>query len=129
MGVDDNETGTPAPIHAYISSSEFDIGDGHHFGFIWRAVPDLTFRGSTAGANPEVTITIYPMLNSGSGTAEAVSAGVAKGAAYVVTEEFTGQVGMRVRGRQMIFKIESNKVGTAWQLGATRLDVRQDGRR
>jgi hypothetical protein len=92
-------------------------------------VPDLTFRGSTAGADPEVTLTIYPMLNSGSGTAAAVAAGVAKGASYVVTEEFTGQVGMRVRGRQMIFKIESDKLGTAWQLGATRLDTRPDGRR
>jgi hypothetical protein len=129
VGVDNNETGTPSALGAYISSSEFDIGDGHNFGFIWRAVPDLTFRGSTAGTTPEVTITVYPMLNSGSGTAAAVSAGVVQGASYVVTEEFTGQVGMRVRGRQMIFKIGSNKVGTAWQLGATRLDVRQDGRR
>jgi len=129
VGVDDVETATPAALNAYISSSEFDIGDGHNFGFIWRAVPDLTFRGATEGTNPEVTLTIYPMLNSGSGTAAAVSAGVVKGASYIVPEEFTGQVGMRVRGRQMVFKIGANKVGTAWQLGATRLDVRQDGRR
>jgi hypothetical protein len=47
-GVDDGETGTLAPIEAYITSSEFDIDDGHNFGFVWRLLPDLTFRGSTS---------------------------------------------------------------------------------
>ena len=46
-GVDDNITGTALPIEAYITSAEFDIGDGHNFGFIWRLIPDLTFRGSS----------------------------------------------------------------------------------
>ena len=47
-GVDDNTTETPVAIDSYIASSEFDIGDGHNFGFIWRIIPDITFRGSTA---------------------------------------------------------------------------------
>jgi len=34
-----------------------------------------------------------------------------------------------MRGRQMILKIESNQIGTAWQLGAPRIDIRPDGRR
>jgi len=46
-GLNDNATGVPAPISAYISSSEFDIGDGHNFGFVWRVLPDLTFTEST----------------------------------------------------------------------------------
>ena len=51
--------------------------------------------------------------------------------AYTITntEQFTGQVFTRVRGRQMIFRIESNQIGTTWQLGAPRIDIRQDGRR
>jgi hypothetical protein len=131
FGVDDNETTTPAPIVAYISSSEFDIDDGDKFGFIWRMLPDLTFSGSSVDVTPQVTLTLYPMQNSGSGTGTAVSADVDKltGAAYVVTEGFTGQVNTRVRGRQIIFKAESDTLGTAWQLGATRIDIKPDGRR
>jgi hypothetical protein len=45
-GVDDHTTETPVAIDSYIASSEFDIGDGHNFGFIWRIIPDITFRGS-----------------------------------------------------------------------------------
>ena len=130
-GNDNNETGTPAAIDAYISSSEFDIGDGNNFGFIWRMLPDLTFSGSDASPTPAVTYTLYPMVNSGSGTGTAVTAGVNKltGAQYTITEGFTGQVFTRVRGRQMILKVGSNQLGTQWQLGATRLDIRPDGRR
>jgi hypothetical protein len=130
-GNDNNETGTPVAIEAYISSSEFDIGDGNNFGFVWRMLPDLTFSGSDASPTPQLTMTLYPMQNSGSGTGTAVAANVDKltGAQYVITEGFTGQVYTRVRGRQMILKIGSNQLGTTWQLGATRIDIRQDGRR
>jgi hypothetical protein len=131
-GVNNSETGTAVAINASISSSEFDIGDGHNFGFVWRVVPDLTFSGSSnspSGSAPTVTMTLYPLRNSGSGAGNAASAGVAKGANYDITEEFTGQVYTRVRGRQMIFKIASNQVGTTWQLGAPRIDIRPDGRR
>jgi hypothetical protein len=131
-GVNNNETGTPVAIDANISSSEFDIGDGHNFGFVWRVLPDLTFAGSSnspTGTSPTVTMTLYPLRNSGSGAGNAASAGVVKGATYDITEEFTGQVYTRVRGRQMIFKITSNQINTTWQLGAPRIDIRPDGRR
>ncbi len=132
QGLNDNETATTAAINAYISSSEFDIGDGHNFGFVWRVLPDLTFEDSVnspAGAAPSVTMTLYGLANSGSGSTSSASQPVAKGSTYVLTEEFTGQIYTRMRGRQMIFKIESNQIGTAWQLGAPRIDIRPDGRR
>lgn len=129
VGVDDNETGTPAPIEAYISSSEFDIEDGHNVAQVWRMLPDLTFDGSTEGSNPELTMTLYGLTNSGSGVTSGKSRDVLKGSSYVITEEFTGQIYTRVRGRQMILKGESTKLGTTWQLGAPRLDIRKDGRR
>ena len=128
-GVDDVETGTPAPIDAYISSSEFDIGDGHNFAFVWRILPDLTFEGSTDGTNPEATMTLYPMYSSGSGTNNPRSNGVQSINLSANPSTFTGEVYTRVRGRQLIIKMESNKIGTAWQLGAPRLDIRPDGRR
>ena len=136
-GVDDVESGSPVAIAANISSSEFDIGDGHNFGFVWRVLPDLTFDGSTTPGSfggvlyptPEVTMTLYPLQNSGSGVANSAGASIAKGAAYNITEEFTGQVYTRARGRQMIFKMASINLGTTWQLGAPRIDIRADGRR
>ena len=130
-GNDDNETGTTLPINSFISSAEFDIGDGDHFAFVWRMLPDLTFSGSDSGSSPQVTYTLYPMANSGSGTGTPVAANVDQltGAAYTITEGFTGQVFTRVRGRQMIMKISSNVLGTSWQLGSTRIDIRPDGRR
>jgi hypothetical protein len=128
QGLDDNETATTTAINAYISSSEFDIGDGHNFGFVWRILPDLTFENSTANT-PTVNMTLYGLYNSGSGSVDNAGQAVVKGSTYVITEEFTGQIYTRVRGRQMIFKIDSNTLGTTWQLGAPRIDIRPDGRR
>jgi len=131
-GLNDDTTGTAAAIDAYISSSEFDIGDGHNFGFVWRVLPDLTFENAEntpAGAVPSVAMTLYGLANSGSGVTSTASQPVAKSSTYVITEQFTGQIFTRMRGRQMIFKISSNQVNTTWQLGAPRIDIRPDGRR
>jgi hypothetical protein len=134
QGVDDNETATPLPIAASIGSSEFDIDDGHNFGFIWRVLPDLTFRGSTGNLTPQCTMTLIPLRNSGSGFTTPASTNGTSSAeiqriATAPIEEFTGQVYIRVRGRQLIFKVDSNRLGTAWQLGAPRIDIKSDGRR
>jgi hypothetical protein len=131
-GLNDNTTGTNAAINAYISSSEFDIGDGHNFGFVWRVLPDLTFSDSSNAPNgdvPKVTMTLYGLTNSGSGRTSSASQPVSSSSAYDITEEFTGQIFTRMRGRQMIFKVGSNQLNTAWQLGAPRIDIRPDGRR
>ena len=131
-GLNDNETATTTAINAYISSSEFDIGDGHNFGFVWRVLPDLTFENaenSPTGATPSVTMTLYGLANSGSGVTSTAAQPVAKSSSYVITEEFTGMIFTRMRGRQMIFKISSNQINTVWQLGAPRIDIRPDGRR
>jgi hypothetical protein len=131
-GLNDNETATTLPIAANISSSEFDIQDGHNFGFVWRVLPDLTFETSTNSPTaqpPTVTMTLFGLSNSGSGVTSSAGAPVAKGASYTITEEFTGQIYTRMRGRQLIFKIESNQINTTWQIGAPRVDIRPDGRR
>ena len=136
-GVDDNTAGTATAINAYIQSSQFDIDDGHNFGFIWRMIPDITFRGSTSGSGvptPQVTMTLTPYQNSGSGANAPASVGGSSSAnvtriAQVPVEEFTGQVYVRVRGRQLDFRVESTQLGTQWQLGAPRVDIKPDGRR
>lgn len=132
LGLNDNTDGTDHPINAYISSAEFDIQDGHQFGFVWRVIPDLTFSNSTnssANTPPKVSMTLRGLYNSGSGQIDSATGLVAKSNTYAVTEGFTGQIYTRVRGRQMIFEIESNQINTAWQLGAPRFDIRPDGRR
>ena len=126
-GVDDDETNTTLPINAYIESAEFDIEDGQNFGFVWRMVPDLTFDGSTA-ATPQVTMTMYGMNGSGSGINTEAAKAVAR-TSTVTIEQFTNIIYTRIRGRQMIMKIGSNGIGTTWQLGAPRIDIRPDGRR
>jgi hypothetical protein len=131
-GVDNNETATTLPIEATITSAQYDIGDGHNFAFVYRMIPDLTFRGSTAGTTPAVTMYLQGLNNSGSGITQTGNAGVTyNGTAPSVinVDEFTGQIYIRIRGRQMQMKITSNTVGTQWQLGAPRIDTRPDGRR
>jgi hypothetical protein len=133
QGVDDNATGTPTAINAYIESAEFDIEDGQNFGFIWRMLPDVTFVGSTAN-NPQLTMSLIPMKGAGSGFNNPQSLGGSSSAAVTRTatvpiEQFTNIVYIRVRGRQLIMKAESTALGVAWQLGSPRIDVRMDGRR
>ena len=131
-GLNDNATGTTIALDAYVSSSEFDIEDGHNFGFVWRIIPDLTFGDSTnspTAVSPRVTMSLLGLSNSGSGVVNTASALVTKGSNFVITEEFTGQIMTRIRGRQMIFKIASNQINTQWQLGSPRIDIRADGRR
>jgi hypothetical protein len=132
-GVDDNTTGTPIAIEAYIESSEFDIEDGQNFGFVWRMLPDVTFTGSTA-QSPSAVMTLIPMKGSGSGFNDPQSEGGSSSAAVTRTatvpiEQFTNIVYIRVRGRQMIMKMASTGLGVTWQLGHPRIDVRMDGRR
>jgi hypothetical protein len=117
----------PVPIVSYIESSDFDIGDGHNFGFVWRILPDLTFSGSTA-ANPSVTMTVKARINSGSPYTPPDNRVVERTSSFPV-ELYTGQVYTRVRGRQMSLRIDSTEIGVAWQLGSPRIDIRPDGRR
>ena len=131
--VDDNAGDTSLPINAYVQSSDFDIGDGHNFGFVWRILPDINFNGSNVN-QPSVTMTVKPRVNSGTPYGAANNPLVRSADNYSSSQvyniqEFTGQVYTRIRGRQMAFRIESTDLGVSWQLGMPRIDIRPDGRR
>lgn len=133
VGNDDNTSASTLPIEAYITSSEFDIDDGDRFGFVWRILPDVTFRGSNA-ASPSAVMTLLPLQNSGSGYNSPASLGgtdngTVTRTATVPIEQFTGQVNVRVRGRQMSIKMASTGIGVQWQMGSPRIDIRPDGRK
>jgi hypothetical protein len=133
VGNDDNLNGTPAPMEAFITSAEFDLDDGHKFAFVWRMLPDVTFRGSDVNS-PSIVMSLLPLKNSGSGYTNPASVGLTNSASVTRTvnlpvEQFTGQVYTRIRARQMAMRVSSTGLGVAWQLGAPRLDLRLDGAR
>ena len=132
-GLNDNTNGVDLAMDSYIQSSEFDLQFGNRFAFVNRILPDVTFRQSTA-TSPQVTMTLIPMQNSGSGYNSPQATGGSNIATVTRTatapiEQFTGQVFIRLRGRQLIFQIEGNQLGLQWQLGTPRIEVKPDGKR
>jgi hypothetical protein len=132
-GVDDGTTTPASPIVSYVQSSDFDIGDGHNFGFVWRLIPDVTFDGSNVAA-PSLNFTVLPRQNPGANYGSSDNPTVTSvnnyaGQRTYNVQQFTQQIYVRVRGRQMAFKVGSSTLGVQWQLGSPRMDVSADGRR
>jgi len=139
-GVDDGTVNPSVPIVANVQSSDFDIGDGNNFGFVWRLIPDLTFDGSSVN-QPTAYFTALPRTFPGAAYGPSNNPAVQSAQNYqnqitYNVQQFTQQVYVRIRGRQMAFKVSSGTTGSAtdglgvqWQLGAPRIDIRPDGRR
>jgi hypothetical protein len=130
----------PLPITAYIQSADVDIEDGDKYMLIRRIIPDINFRGSDtnnevtgAAIIPEADITVgvrnFPGAASSTTNAEGVNTGATIVTATATVDQYTNQVFIRARGRQMNFRIASDTVGTQWQLGLPRVDARPDGTR
>ena len=124
----DHETSNDADgsaMSSFITSSDFDIGDGDKFTLINRIIPDVDFSGSE-GTEPTVKLTVKPRNFPGN------KSGVNEVDQKVIETDvnvYTEQVFLRARARQMGFKISSDNLGTKWQLGSPRIDGRPDGRR
>jgi len=132
-GVDDGTTNPPTAITSFCQSADINIGDGHNYGFGYRMIPDVTFNGSTVN-NPAVTFTLRPRQNPGSNYSTSATPAVTSTQNYQSTrnyevQQFTQIVYVRVRGRQMAFRISSDALGVQWQLGVPSIDIRPDGRR
>jgi hypothetical protein len=141
VGNDDGQpTGqAPLPISAFIQSSDMTIEDGENFILTKRVIPDVNFTNSlttnpVTGATlvPEVEMTVGVRNFPGAANNTDNVAGNTLTRDVITTasiNEYTNQVFVRARGRQMNFKIASNMVGVRWQIGAVRVDFRPDGRR
>jgi hypothetical protein len=125
-GLDDGSVNPAAAINAYIQSSGTTIGTGDQFAMIHKMIPDIDFTGS--GPMPSVTMTVKAN-NFPGGVFLQEDDGTVMRTASVPVQQFTNQLYLRLRGRSFFFRVESNTVGTAWRLGAPRLEVRTDGQR
>tara|TARA_R110002074_G_scaffold8842_3_gene35858 strand:- start:637 stop:2937 length:2301 start_codon:yes stop_codon:yes gene_type:complete len=123
FGTDDDGS----PITSYVESSPFDLGEGEHFGFIDKVIPDLTFDGSTVDS-PVVDFTMQARNFPGANY-NVSQTGSATRTSTTPVEQFTNQIFVRVRGRSMSLKVSSNTAGVQWRLGTPRVNVKQDGRR
>lgn len=113
-------------MESYIQSSDFDLGEGDQFMLSRRLIPDINFNGSPS-ANPTVTLQLRP--RNFPGGISFPDAADSQPVIESTVSSYTNQVFVRARARQMAIKVMSNTLGTRWQFGATRLDVRPDGRR
>lgn len=113
-------------LTAYIQSSDFDLMDGDQLMLTRRIIPDISFDGSTA-TNPEVNFVIRP--RNFPGGAYQSNASNTQRVIQTTVNQFTNQVFMRARARQVALRVESSGLDTQWQLGSPRLDLRPDGRR
>jgi len=121
-GFDDD--GSPM-TNVFIESSDFDIGEGDQFTLIRRIIPDFKFieNQNDGSVNIVVKTRNFPGDSLTTNSTNQIS-------------ETTQQAYVRGRARQMVLRFESNddatnngNLGIGWRLGATRIDIKPDGRR
>jgi hypothetical protein len=127
----DHERGTnddTLPMNAFITSSDFDLtnqnGDGDQFILTKRILPDVSFSGSTA-ASPTLNMTLKPRNFPGAAYDSEPDLPIIE----TSIDQYTNQVFIRTRARQMGFRISSDALDVQWQLGTPRVEGRSDGRR
>jgi hypothetical protein len=133
VGNDDGSTNPPTAINCFVQSADFNLEDGDSFGYVWRIIPDLTFDGSTA-PSPTAQFSIRPRQFPGTAYGPANNPNVQSVNNYLGqrtynVQQFTPQVNVRIRGRQMALRVGSNTTGVAWQLGTPTADIKASGRR
>ena len=128
----DHERGVNAdtePMHAFIRSNDFDIEDGDKYVLTKRIIPDIGFDGSDRDVNQSPAVTMEIMPRNFPGSAYHGTADDSQSVISSVVDQFTDQVFIRARARQMALKVSSDALGVQWQVGSPRLDGREDGKR
>ena len=117
-----NDDGSPM-TNVFIESSDFEVGEGEQFAYIQRMFPDLKFLANSDTG--KVNLVLKTRNNPGESLSTSSTSSVGSS---------TGQVSLRARSRQAVFRVESDddsdgNDNVGWRLGATRLDIKPDGRR
>ena len=119
-----NDDGSPM-TNVFIESSDFDLGDGEKVAFARRIIPDFKFiqDANNGSINVVVKTRNFPGDSLATNSTNEISS-------------TTQQSHIRARARQMALRIESNDDATndgnlsiGWRLGATRIDIKTDGKR
>jgi hypothetical protein len=119
-----NDDGSPM-TNVFIESSDLDIGDGEQFSFLKRIIPDYKFIEDVNSGNVNIVLKTrnFPGDSLATNSTNAVSAN-------------TQQVYVRSRSRQIALRFESDddaandgNLSIGWRLGATRIDIKPDGKR
>jgi len=120
----DDDDGQPMD-NVFIESGDIDIEEGNQLAFVSRIIPDVKFFGESS-AEAQINFVLKTRNFPGDSlTTNSTS----------IIKSTTQQAFTRARGRQLVLRIESDDDATAgrtgfkWRLGASRIDVRTDGRR
>ena len=119
-----NDDGNPM-TNVFIESSDFDIGDGEQYAFFSKIIPDIKFLNNSGGGKVNLVLKTrdFPGDTLTTNSTNAIAS-------------TTQQAHIRGRARQAVIRLESDDTNTnssnddtGWRLGATRLDIKGDGRR
>ena len=124
-----HETGNDAdgsPMdNVYIESSSLDIQEGDYFTFVNRIIPDIRFTGSNSSAAMNI------VLKKRNWPAESLST-----ASTTSVTSSTTNINTRARARQVVLRFESDddnseglREGLGFRVGATRMEIRPNGKR
>lgn len=126
FGTDDGSVNPSIGINAYIESAPVDIGDGDKFSFVRRIIPDVNFFNATN--NPSLDMVLKTQNYPGSNYVNGSDSSVTR-TATVPVDQYTQVRDIRLRGRSVVLRVESDRVGTRWSLGSPRIEIRTDGGR
>jgi hypothetical protein len=129
VGNDDGSTAPYSPIDAYIEASPIDIQDGDSYAFVRRLIPDVTFAGTAPEAGNVAVNMVLKARNFPGGNFNYSDSSTITRSATVPVEQYTTQANVRLRGRSIALRVESDTVGVRWRVGMPRIDIRPDGRR
>ena len=119
-----NDDGSPM-TNVFIESSDLDIGDGNQFSFVKRIIPDYKFLQDDNNGNINIVLKTrnFPGDTLATNSTSAITSS-------------TQQAFVRSRSRQIALRFESDddanndgNLSIGWRLGATRIDIKPDGRR
>jgi len=124
-----HETGNDAdgsPMdNVYVESSSLDIQEGDYYTFVNRIIPDIRFTGSNSDAAMNV------VLKKRNWPAESLST-----ASTTSVTSSTDKINTRARARQVVLRFESDddnsaglREGLGFRVGATRMEIRPNGKR
>ena len=122
-----NDDDGSAMQNVFIESSDFDIGEGDMFQHISRVIPDVKFIGTgSLGSSGQQLDFVLKKRNFPGESLTTVSTSACF--------SNTTKLDTRLRGRQAVLRVQSNDddtnvTGMSFRLGATRLDIKPDGKR